>query len=81
MNGTSINELVSARDVAKYQTDGVVALRNVLSQSAISELADALAQNMQSPGPWANEYAANSKQGRFFDDYVNWARFDAYTTH
>ncbi|NDC91851.1 MAG: hypothetical protein EB089_08375 [Acidimicrobiia bacterium] len=60
MNGTSINELVSASDVAKYQTDGVVALRNVLSQSAISELADALAQNMQSPGPWANEYVANS---------------------
>lgn len=81
MNGTSINELVSASDIAKYQTDGVVALRNVLSQSAISELADTLAQNMQSPGPWANEYAANSKQGRFFDDYVNWARFDAYKTH
>jgi len=69
---------VSANDITKYQRDGVVLLRNVLTQSVIAELSDALAQNMQSPGPWANEYAANSQQGRFFDDYVNWSRFDAY---
>ncbi|MFM8452073.1 MAG: phytanoyl-CoA dioxygenase family protein, partial [Acidimicrobiaceae bacterium] len=81
MNTSIATSLVSAKDISKYQRDGVVALRNVLTQNVISELSDALAQNMQSPGPWANEYAANSKQGRFFDDYVNWTRFDAYKTH
>ena len=81
VNGSTTSALVSATDITKYQRDGVVVLRNVLTQNVIAELSDALAQNMQSPGPWANEYAANSQQGRFFDDYVNWSRFDAYKTH
>ncbi|MFZ9600713.1 MAG: phytanoyl-CoA dioxygenase, partial [Ilumatobacteraceae bacterium] len=80
VNGSTTSALVSATDITKYQRDGVVVLRNVLTQNVIAELSDALAQNMQSPGPWANEYAANSQQGRFFDDYVNWSRFDAYKT-
>jgi ectoine hydroxylase-related dioxygenase (phytanoyl-CoA dioxygenase family) len=71
------NNLVAAGDVEKYQHDGVVMLRSVLCDGALGELAIAVEQNM----PWANEYAANSKQGRFFDDYVNWSRFDAYKTH
>ena len=81
MKSSTQTALVSASDITKYQRDGVVVLRNVLTQNVIAELSDALAQNMQSPGPWANEYAANSQQGRFFDDYVNWSRFDAYKTH
>lgn len=56
-------------------------LRNAVSADAVAELALALDENMKSPGKWANEYAANSNQGRFFDDYVNWSRFDAYKTH
>jgi ectoine hydroxylase-related dioxygenase (phytanoyl-CoA dioxygenase family) len=80
VNGSTTSALVSATDITKYQRDGVVVLRNVLTQNVIAKLSDALAQNMQSPGPWANEYAANSQQGRFFDDYVNWSRFDAYKT-
>ncbi|MEY3988232.1 MAG: hypothetical protein RJB50_501, partial [Actinomycetota bacterium] len=67
VNGSTTSALVSATDITKYQRDGVVVLRNVLTQNVIAELSDALAQNMQSPGPWANEYAANSQQGRFFD--------------
>lgn len=81
VNSSPTRALISANEIAKYQRDGVVVLRNVISQEIIAELADALEQNMQSPGPWANEYAANSQQGRFFDDYVNWSRFDAYKTH
>ena len=78
---SSTSAPISAGEIEKYQRDGVIVLRNVLTQQAIAELSDALAQNMQSPGPWANEYAANSQQGRFFDDYVNWSRFEAYKTH
>ena len=75
------NNLVAEGDVEKYRRDGAVVLRSVLDDQALGELANAVEQNMQSPGPWANEYAANSKQGRFFDDYVNWSRFDAYKKH
>ncbi len=81
MSKTSNSALVSPEDVAKYQRDGVVILHKVLSAQTIADLALAVEQNMKSPGPWANEYAANSKQGRFFDDYVNWSRFDAYKEH
>ena len=81
MQSSSKNRIVAARDVERYKTHGVVVLRNVLTQKAIDELSQSLEQNMQSPGLWANEYAANSKQGRFFDDYVNWSRFEHYKTH
>ena len=81
MGETFNRSLVSPEDVAKYQRDGVVLLQKALSPNTIAELALAVEENMKSPGPWANEYAANSQQGRFFDDYVNWSRFDAYESH
>ncbi len=70
-------QLVSSQAIDEYQNNGVVLLRNVVSRQTIDELSIALEENMKSPGIWANEYAANSQQGRFFDDYVNWSRFDA----
>ncbi|MFM8902351.1 MAG: phytanoyl-CoA dioxygenase family protein [Actinomycetota bacterium] len=70
--------LLTAAEINAYQRDGVVALRAKLSSETIAELAHAVEENMKSPGQWANEYAANSQQGRFFDDYVNWSRFDEY---
>lgn len=73
--------LVAQQDVEKFQQDGVVVLRNVVNQQTLDDLAQALDDNMKSPGPWANEYADGSQQGRFFDDYVNWARFAAYKDH
>ncbi len=81
MSEPSNSALVSPEDSAKYRRDGVVLLRNVLTSQTTTELEFAVEQNMKSPGPWANEYAGNSHQGRFFDDYVNWSRFDAYKTH
>lgn len=80
VNTKANSGLVSPSDITKYKLDGVVLLRNVLSAQTIAELEIAVEENMKSPGPWANEYAANSRQGRFFDDYVNWSRFDAYKT-
>jgi ectoine hydroxylase-related dioxygenase (phytanoyl-CoA dioxygenase family) len=64
--------------VEQYQTDGVVVLRNVLSPQTLETLRMAVAANMQSPGPWANEYTPAGAPGRFFDDYVNWQRFPAF---
>ena len=74
-------QLVSSQAIDEYQNNGVVLLRNVVSRQTIDELSIALEENMKAPGIWANEYAANSQQGRFFDDYVNWSRFDAYKTN
>ncbi|NQV96483.1 MAG: phytanoyl-CoA dioxygenase family protein [Acidimicrobiaceae bacterium] len=72
--------IVAPGEITKYQHDGIVLLRDILDIHALDDLATALEDNMRRPGPWANEYAADEQQGRFFDDYVNWSRFDAYKT-
>ena len=61
-----------------YQRDGVVILRNLVSDEALESLRRGVAANMASPGPWANEYTPTGAAGRFFDDYVNWNRFPEF---
>ena len=41
-------------------------------------LAEAVDENLASPGPWANDYTPQGQTGRFFGDYVNWERIDGY---
>ena len=61
-----------------YQRDGVVVLQNLVSAEALEALRQGVADNMASPGPWANEYTPTGASGRFFDDYVNWDRFPQF---
>lgn len=66
------------RDVEAYRRDGVVVLRGVVPAETLAALARGLEANMASPGPWANDYTPPGSPGRFFDDYVNWARIPEY---
>ena len=66
------------RDVEAYRRDGVVVLRGVVPAATLAALARGLEANMASPGPWANDYTPPGAPGRFFDDYVNWARIPEY---
>ena len=61
-----------------FQRDGVIAVRGVLDQAQLQELADAVDENLAAPGPWANDYTPEGGTGRFFGDYVNWERIDGY---
>ncbi len=63
---------------AAFQQDGVVCVRDVLGEADLAVLADAVDENLASPGPWANDYTPQGQTGRFFGDYVNWARIDGY---
>ena len=63
---------------AAFQSDGVVCVRGVLSETDLRLLADAVDENLASPGPWANDYTPQGQTGRFFGDYVNWERIDGY---
>ena len=69
---------VTARDVEQFQTDGVVVLRGAMSADQLGELAGAVEQNLSDPGEWASDYTPDGSTGRFFGDYVNWQRIDAY---
>ena len=63
---------------ATFQRQGVVAIRGVLDEAQILQLAEAVDQNLAEPGPWANDYTPEGGTGRFFGDYVNWQRIDGY---
>lgn len=67
------NEAVSA-----FQRDGVVVVRNQLDSNALDSLADAVEYNLANPSEWAYDYTPPGSNGRFFSDYVNWQRIDAY---
>ena len=62
----------------RYGDDGVVAVRDVLDRGALAELAAAVEENLDAPGPWANDYTPPGATGRFFGDYVNWSRIAGY---
>ena len=59
-------------DIAQFQRDGVVVLRNVLDQEWLGRLADAVEANMANPGPYGKNHAESG--GAYFGDYVNWKR-------
>ena len=62
--------------INQYSDDGVVVLRGLFT-SQMELIAEAIDQNMASPGPYAAENLLPGEQGRFFDDYCNWQRLPA----
>lgn len=71
-------EAVSATDVEAYRRDGAVALRGKLDLDWIELLREGVERNLAEPGPYAKHYTAEGRPGRFFGDYCNWARIEAY---
>ena len=65
-------------NVIEYQRDGVTLLRGAIGADRLEQLAAAVEQNMASPSEWASDYTPDGASGRFFGDYVNWERIDAY---
>jgi len=61
-----------------YRRDGVVVARRILDEDQLGDLATALDENLAAPGAWANDYTPAGSTGRFFGDYVNWARIEGY---
>jgi ectoine hydroxylase-related dioxygenase (phytanoyl-CoA dioxygenase family) len=61
-----------------YQRDGVVCARDVLDEAQLRQLAEAVDENLATPGPWAIDYTPKGQSGRFFGDYVNWERIEGY---
>ena len=71
-------QLLDRTLVDAYLRDGVVVLKGLLRQQDLDLLANGVRANMESPGPWANEYTPQGSPGRFFDDYVNWQRIPEF---
>ena len=67
--------MITKEQVADFQRDGAVVVRGVLADW-VDVMAAGIAANMAEPGPYASENAVT--EGRFFDDYCNWPRIDAF---
>jgi len=70
--------LVNETDIRTYESDGFVALRNVLPQHILEMLQQGIDKNLASPSSWANDYTPENSSGRFFDDYVSWQRISEF---
>jgi ectoine hydroxylase-related dioxygenase (phytanoyl-CoA dioxygenase family) len=72
------DDAVSDGDVERFQRDGAVILRGLLSARELASLREAIDWNMANPGPLAGVASADDDPGQFFEDFCNWSRVPAY---
>ena len=73
---------VDAADIAAYQRDGVVVLRNVISPEWQERIAGAIERDIADPGPFDHSYATD--RGRFHGNLRIWqndAEFAEFCLH
>lgn len=74
---TTANQHISNDQVATFREEGALFLPGLFT--AWTEiLADGIERNLREPGPHAAENLHAGEQGRFFDDYCNWARIPEF---
>jgi ectoine hydroxylase-related dioxygenase (phytanoyl-CoA dioxygenase family) len=69
---------VTEDDVALYQRDGAVVLRNLLSPAEVAALRTAIDWNVAHPSALGGTASAAGDPGRFLEDFCNWQRIPAY---
>ncbi|NOX32060.1 MAG: phytanoyl-CoA dioxygenase [Actinobacteria bacterium] len=72
------SELVNAEDIAAFDRDGAICLRQVVDTDWLDSLAVGLAKNFADPGPDSTVYTPDGEPGGFYDDYCNWQRIPEY---
>jgi ectoine hydroxylase-related dioxygenase (phytanoyl-CoA dioxygenase family) len=70
------NPLITAADIATFQREGAVVLRNVISPDWIVKLAEGVAENIAKPGPYGKDHADGGSA--YFGDYCNWQRIGVF---
>jgi hypothetical protein len=66
--------LITHSDVAAYDRDGVVCLRQAFDAAWVERLRAAVERDLAEPGPNATNFAEGSTAGRFFGDMFMWKR-------
>jgi ectoine hydroxylase-related dioxygenase (phytanoyl-CoA dioxygenase family) len=73
-----LNLVVSSKIIKDYNNNGVVVLRNVVSQKWITILKRGLKKNFLNPSKYKCVYEKNNKKELFYDDYCNWNKIGEY---
>ena len=68
----------TGEDVAAFQRDGAVCLRQSFAKEWIDALARGFEHNMAEPGPNASCFTPAGNPGGYFDDFLNWERIPEY---
>ena len=69
--------VIDDRTVETFRSDGAVCLRGVFTEW-VETLCDGVAINEREPGPHFAENVPVGAPGRFWDDYCNWTRIEAF---
>ena len=60
-----------------FERDGVVVIRGLFKEW-IPLLESGVQENFERPGQWFRDYTPGETQGRFWADYCNWQRIEAF---
>ena len=71
--------LLDQSRVDAFDRDGAVFIPGLFAEW-VDLLRAGVEQNMAEPGPYASENYREGASGRFFDDYCNWNRIEAFET-
>lgn len=67
--------MITDQQIESFQIDGAVVVRGVFADW-FEVMAKGVAENMSNPSEYASENVVT--EGRFFDDYCNWTRIEAF---
>ena len=73
-----VAQMLTPELVQAYRRDGVVCLRQVFGAEEIEQLAGGIDWNLAHPSERAIVASGANDPGRFFEDFCNWQRIDAY---
>lgn len=64
--------VITPEMIATFQRDGVLVVRNAVSQDWVRRMIEITNQQMDSPGQWVNDQPEDDSKGRLFTDRYLW---------
>ena len=69
---------IDQKSIDKYQMNGVVLLKNIISLEWVEKLKKGIIENFKNPSKYKCVYEKNDNIELFYDDYCNWNRINEY---
>jgi ectoine hydroxylase-related dioxygenase (phytanoyl-CoA dioxygenase family) len=70
--------MVDEEEIATFERDGVVCLRQRFESHWLETLAAGFEKNLAAPGPNASQFTPEGNPGGYFDDFLVWDRIQEY---
>ena len=67
-----LHQRLTDQDIANFQRDGAVCIRQLLNVDEVALLRDGIDANLATPSPRAKIASRPEDPGRFFEDFCNW---------